>query len=279
MASEDFSSAIRESDLVFWSRQLSEHTLFLHLGLEVEPLKSYGDKLHQLWENFRATFPDETFQGDVESLLTFNYLSEQTKDYKINTLNFLTDCIKNADAIPRAWLGWIFPTFAEHVIRELNFAQDKANGRQISPQDEINFWRIINKEHALFDAHLLDPSEADLIKTAYQLAEKIEGDQTCESRIFVKISLDAIKELDKYHLKGKSLLNNNQVRSIIHPALLTHVIREGQRSIDRITKLSRCVNVLGDDYSVFDDFSEIECNKDNKLPQSLSVEDRDCCGC
>ena len=50
-------NAFKESDLVFWSRQLSEHILFLFLGLEDCTLKNKANKLHKKWEKFRLTFP------------------------------------------------------------------------------------------------------------------------------------------------------------------------------------------------------------------------------
>ena len=77
----------------------------------------------------------------------------------------------------------------------------------------------------------MDPSEEQLIETARKLAKSIEDHKMCESEMFVQISINNARELDKYNQTAKSLLDQNKVQSIIHPVLLAHVIREGQRSI------------------------------------------------
>src|SRR5579872_7307085 len=41
------------NEIEFWSHQLSEHALFLHLGLEEQSLKNRGNHLHNKFEAFR----------------------------------------------------------------------------------------------------------------------------------------------------------------------------------------------------------------------------------
>ena len=265
-------NVIQESDLVFWSRQLSEHALFLHLGIEVEPLKSLGLEIHEKWENFRKSLGNDiTFTGDNRTISLFNLLTDELKNYKLVVLSKMTACQVNTPENPTTWMGWMFPTLVEHIIRELNYAHAKINGLQVSIENEVNFWRLINKEHALFTAHLLDPSESDLIQVAYSLAKKIENDDTCESQLFIKISLHNAEKLDEFHRQGKSLLDKNQVRSIIHPVLLSHVIREGQRSVGILNYINQNARnyefQIEDD--IFNDYSAHECNKNGKVPKTI----------
>jgi hypothetical protein len=49
-ASIDFSDEID-----FWSRQLSEHALFVHLGLLDLPLRTRAQELHEQWELYRQS--------------------------------------------------------------------------------------------------------------------------------------------------------------------------------------------------------------------------------
>lgn len=264
-------SAITESHLVFWSRQLSEHALFAHLGLVNEDLKIAAANLHEKWEKFRENLDEDSDEHDERTIKHFNKIALQQKDFQINILKQLTNITKNTDGSPHAWLGWLDPSFLEHITRELNYAYAKVNRESVFIEDEVNFWRIINKEHALFAAHLLDPSEKDLIQTAYKLASDISSGRTCESKFFVEASIHDISKLDKYNRTAKTLLNKNQIRSIIHPVLLTHIIREGQRALYIINKIDNKypdTNIDKDD-NVFDDFSKLEENKDGKQPESV----------
>ena len=214
-----------ESEIVFWSRQLSEHALFMHLGFVDKDLRDEAHDLHKRWEAFRA--------DGRESVEGFNVLAQDLKEYKMRVLDRMLALTTNTDENP-AWIGWLPATFVQHITRELNYSVAKVNGRTVTPEEEVNFWTLINSEHAIFAAQLLDPSERDLIQMAYDLAAQIEGGNTCESCLFVQISLDGARELDAYNKKAKDLMNDNSLISNIHPVLLTHVIREGLRSIEAL---------------------------------------------
>lgn len=209
-------------EIKFWSHQLSEHALFLHLGLEDAKFKKEGLKLHKKFETFRKKMT-------VKNMHKVLPLAKELRRYKIEVLSTLAS---------GKWIGWIFPLFARHIILELDYFVDKLNGIKYTDQDEIAFWNIINGEHAGFAAHLLDPSERALFEAADGIAKKFEKTVTSEKEMFVKISQENAKELDAYFKKAEGAAKANKLQSVIHPALIAHVIREGERSLQMLNSLS-----------------------------------------
>lgn len=267
---------LSESDLVFWSRQMSEHNLFLYLGLVDPLLKQQALRLHQQWEEFRTGLTPSVNITNRQ-LRQVNDLLRVTKEYQVNVLTNLTDCKPNTDVRP-AWLGWTYPSFLEHIIKELNYSNARINKNRIPPLHEVCFWNTINHEHALLAAHLNDPSERKLIELAYTIAKSIEEANNPESRMFIQLSIRYARELDQYSKDAKNLLNTNRLRTLIHPVLLTHIIREGIRGLGILNNISlrediTTVSELTRDtcVKVFDDFSTLECNKGDKRPQALNI--------
>lgn len=214
-----FREAIDE--IQFWSRQLSEHALFLHLGLEEPSLKLRGKMLHNQFETFRKHM-------NSRNLAYILPLTKKLRDYKVDVLTALNS---------GKWIGWIYPGFAKHITLELDYFVDKLNGIPYSDQDEIAFWNMINSDHAAFAAHLLDSSERELFEKADALSQKISNIVKTEKDMLLQISLKAAKELDAYNRTAQKGIKNNTVKSIIHPVLIDHVVREGDRSIRMFNSL------------------------------------------
>lgn len=208
-----------QKEIDFWSRQMSEHALFLHLGLEEAPLKERGMQIHNKFEAFRKKMN----QAEILPLC------KELRDYKIEVLSTLNS---------GKWIGWIFPQFARHIILELDYFVDKLNGIAYSDQDEVAFWNVINGEHAGFAAHLLDPSEITLFKKADKLMNKFAKIVRTEKEMLIQISLQSAQELDEYNKTAQSSIKANKVASVIHPVLIDHVVREGQRSIQTLNRLA-----------------------------------------
>ena len=216
-------SQAAQDEVAFWARQLSEHALFLHLGIEDAPLKARGMALHKEFEAFRTQF-----SNDPKNITQILPLAKKLRDYKMEILTTLNT---------GKWIGWIFPLFARHIILELDYFVDKLNGIHYTDQDEIKFWNMINGEHAAFAAHLLDPSERTAFEGADKLSQEFANVVKTERDMMLQISLKSAKELDEYNRNAQKAQQNNQLRSVIHPVLLDHVIREGQRSLRMLNSL------------------------------------------
>lgn len=211
-------------EINFWVRQMSEHALFNYLGLEDPNLKQESLDLHTSLEGFRKKFNNNPF--DLKLMDTVLPLLEKERKFQIKVLSMMDE---------GKWVGWIFPLFENHITLELDYLVDKLNGIKYSAQDEVLFWNRINSEHAAFAAHLLDPSERDLFLKADQMSEKFYNIPASEKDMMMRISLQYSEQLDEFNKTAQS--NAKTIKSVIHPVLLEHVIREGERSIKTLKSL------------------------------------------
>jgi hypothetical protein len=210
-----------ESEMTFWPRQLSEHALFLYLGLEDAALKKEAQELHDQFEAFRKKMNPSNYHEVLP-------LSKRLREFKMKVLTTLND---------GKWIGWVYPQLARHIILELDYFVDKLNNIPYTDQQEISFWDIINDDHSMFSSHLLDPSERKLFNAANELTGKLNKVVKSEDEMMLHLSLKAAKELDEYHRAAEKGIADNSMQSIIHPALIAHVVREGQRSVETLEKL------------------------------------------
>ncbi len=210
-------------EINFWSIQMSEHALLLHLGLEDPVLKQRGLELHEKWEKFIANLLTEPLYNVLPLL-------EELRAYKLEVVQTLQSGL---------WIGWVFPSFARHVTRELDYFVDKLNDVRYSSMDETDFWNHINSDHAAFESHLFDPYERDLSQQANDLSEKINQLPDSEEDMFIHLSLTAAEELDQFNKEGRKLSKANKLQSVIHPVLMDHVIREGERSKKILSELDK----------------------------------------
>lgn len=215
-------------DIRFWSRQLAEHALFLHLGLEVEPYKSRAGDLYQHWiallDELRSTESTEAAKGMLWRPV-------------VDLARFKQAVLDRQRA--GEWLGWLFPLFVDHVLRELQYFVARVWGGGLPPTetycDNVTFMR----EHAEFAAHLLDPSATELIAPAEGLAEAFASLKPgCAGLTpgYVTLGRQAGRDLDAY-LRTQPV-SAASGRSVIHPVLAEHVIREGERFLQTMDELS-----------------------------------------
>lgn len=226
---------IAANEIDFWVRQLSEHALFLHLGLEDKKLKKEAFQLHTKFEHFRRKF-----NAEIRDMCLMNSvlpLIEKEREFKVRVLNRLE---------AGEWLGWLFPLFVNHIILELDYLVDKLNGVTYSFSQELQFWNRVNSEHALFASHFLDPKERSHILVADAVAQKLNQTNDQEYTTMLQLSLNASKELDAFNKQVRA--SGNGVQSIIHPVLLDHVIREGERSIKTLSAFPKTMDEVSNVY-------------------------------
>jgi hypothetical protein len=221
----------------FWDRQLSDHALFMVLGLDPQDLKKTAAELHQKFEDLRAEIPSGAVSSDREAELV-----TKSVDLATSLRGFLTEVYdRQTDG---EWLGWLFPTFVDHIRREGDYFVGKvsASGGGLTGlpglADETCAWLRFMAEHAIFASHLLDPSEVTLIAQAQALSEKFqslqEGCRDMTPQLLV-LSRRAGTLLDLYFTKTG--IGTPQVSSVIHPMLALHVVREGRMFLRTIREL------------------------------------------
>lgn len=254
----DAQTASNEID--FWVRQLSEHALFLHLGLEDKKLKKQALHVHKKFEKFREEFNNNPL--DIELMNSALPLIKKERHFKVNVLKRLNN---------GEWIGWIFPLFVNHTILELDYLVDKLNGIQMTFAEELEFWNRINSEHAAFAAHLLDPQERESVRTADAQSEKFKTLPQDEIDMWLKLSLEASKELDAFNKKARTA--GKGIKSVIHPVLLDHVIREGERSILTLKNLlasnENSMEMMSEPEESYDALSQMQENANSMTTDSI----------
>ena len=195
-----------------WAPQMGEHALFLHLLLHEVNLKQKALDLFHKWQNYVCT----GYPGGVEEATR---LIRELKEFK-------TTILKRLQA--GEWLGAVYPQFVDHILRELLYFEGKLRGERLSPAEEVSFWNRINSEHAGFASHLLDPSEVTLVDKADATSKQIRDLPASDDIASVVMAIEAGVDLTNFNIESYRGVLENKVKSIIHPTLLRHVIREGQ---------------------------------------------------
>lgn len=139
---------------------------------------------------------------------------------------------------------WNFPLLIEHIRREARFfiAQlQRLQKRELpNPTKELIrekvFWDQIMAEHSLFIAHLLDPTETDLIRTAedfarefFKLQSRVEDVKDTDSHLpkeLLRDEIQATQAIRDFKDTATELILDCETRSIIVPLLGDHVLRE-----------------------------------------------------
>lgn len=139
-----------------------------------------------------------------------------------------------------------FPLLIRHIRREANFfinhLERLQQRRAISAKREIIeeklFWDRIMAEHSLFIAHLLDPTETNLIRQANMFANKFfrlrrrvlnvqkQGAPNQKLKVLVKKEIAATRAIAQFKNAADTGILACNIESIIIPLLADHVLRE-----------------------------------------------------
>jgi Domain of unknown function (DUF2935) len=225
--------------MTFWSRQFSDHCLFMALGFQDLELRKDARHQHEKWEYYRdenlvklTVASDSRLKSTAETVLE---MCRVLRGLKIHAF----DRLEKGE-----WLGWLYPSFIDHTRRELDYAVaaihrevegDPVRARKQLLSDELGTWLRFMQEHAAFAKHLLEPGERDTITQAFNIETSFrQAEGLCQgaSESLIELSRRAGTILDKF-LKGPL----SKARSIIHPLLAEHVVREGeefQRTLDAL---------------------------------------------
>ncbi|MGI6453552.1 MAG: DUF2935 domain-containing protein [Syntrophomonadaceae bacterium] len=137
-----------------------------------------------------------------------------------------------------------FPLLIEHIRREARFyvlqLQRLQRRIELDPAEELIeekvFWDRIMAEHSLFIAHLLDPTERELIRTADDFARRffrledrareVGRRDSFVPRDLIRDEIRATRQIRDFKETANELILDCRIRSIIIPLLADHVLRE-----------------------------------------------------
>lgn len=176
-------------------------------------------------------------------------LEKQVEEFNDRVIRETMDLVEFKTKILEAMLDcrlftWNFPLLIEHIRREARFfishLQRLQRRKSLDPTEELIqekvFWDRIMAEHSLFIAHLLDPTEANLIMTANEFARRffiLEGRArtvlnkgSCIPKKLMGDEIKATGEIKNFKDAATKLILACEIRSIIIPLLADHVLRE-----------------------------------------------------
>ncbi|MGN0162080.1 MAG: DUF2935 domain-containing protein [Candidatus Ornithomonoglobus sp.] len=137
-----------------------------------------------------------------------------------------------------------YPLLIEHILREARLYRDYVNALENGTltddlmKNNEQFWNRIMMEHAMFIRGLLDPSEAELIKTSDTFANEYAAllEQSRKKNDFVTLDLTAASLNETLRFKdfkqaGTVGIQKCEIESVILPLLADHVLREANHYI------------------------------------------------
>lgn len=227
--------------LHFWGNQFAEHAFMLSLMITNDELKETAKKLQLKWKNYlKKTFEDRGIDkfkivlddNDFEQLDLDNFDIQEVKDMIVELHDFKASVKNKVDH--GVWIGWVFPSFAKHILDELNHFSREFAGNKLDPDTRMNFWNVHNAEEAGLTAHLLDPdlkNDEDINKADNYYHQVMNMRVGTEDDQMIVMSIKFAKQLDEMVTQTAEKVHGHKIKSIIHPALIDHISREEKRCL------------------------------------------------
>lgn len=251
-------SAFHESDILFWSNQISKQIYYLHLGLTIPDLKQKATILYRKWQEYIVTLPIvtaseglNTLKPDVSVFYDFERYGRSRNDYltdtNLNNFNNLinvsqnfveyilvkqNNAVNNFDSCPDGWVGFLYPTQLESLLLCINYAKRKVNCDVLCDKTTVKFWNKVTAYNLFVIIHLLDPSEKMYVEKGYKLEWRLKKNEDHDDcKRFERCSVENNKKVDKYYRAMKCQQTKNLLRGIVLPLLLTIFMRYVQRAL------------------------------------------------
>ena len=221
------------AESLFWLDQEFEHARFFVMHMPSPDLDPQRRTVMQMQDSIGGQLAKVRAGGATSgNLESFN---RPTIELVRRFLDVKLQMEKDQKAGRLKSLAW--PTFFEHVALEgerfANRLEKFSRGKvEYDRSEVVNFWSRVMADHADFIAHLLDPEERALVQKAMQTSgvwrtmkggSKDKVDDTLDSFITFKKTAQAGVEA-------------GQIKSIIHPLLADHVLREALKFSDELKR-------------------------------------------
>lgn len=224
-------------EIKFWSQALSDNSYLLYTGLEEATLKRDALGFQQQWDEFRKTrLPEGAVSIDSARVLAGEYRNLLT-----NFRNFLSHVYERANA--GEWIGWLYPLWLDSMRRSLDYgiaSLDRADaGRARAPAqaraEETCTWTRLMLDASVLIAHLLDPSEANMIAQARNFGMQFGRlSSACNSGDpHVLATVEKLTAQFLAWVKGSGI-GTAKVKSTISPVLAVYFARNAERFLQVI---------------------------------------------
>lgn len=219
---------------LFWNEQLMEHALFFTMLMPGDELAAQRAEA----EKFKAAFADHLARSRTINKGNLKAFNQSTTDHVRQFVDFKHRMRDEQTAGRLKSLAW--PTFYDHTAREAEYFSGRlgrlsAGDVSIDSATATEFWMLAMGEHADFVAHLLDPTERDLVAKAMKASEdfhKLHGMNPPPKDKAIK----GVADILDFKMAAEKGIEAGQIKSIIHPALADHVRREALKAADDLSR-------------------------------------------
>lgn len=273
----------------FWLGIMQEHAVFIRQGLPCErtdlmdEAQSFYKEFSQLRERTEQCSGDKKFSALVSD--AYNTVKDFCR-FKRQLVEMML-CGK--------LIGHNFPLMLDHMAREAEYVLrllDKMRDGKVAIGDaakaqEAIFWLRIMADHAKFMAHLMDPSEYNLIGVANEFSEEfdtlyLEGNDfasmlSCSGQVpvfkrFIKDMRAAVMRLRDFKKASLEMIAECKLVGIIPEELAAHVLREADHFLLILAMMEKGImktmSLPVPDFTEYEREEEIE----NILDETASAE-------
>jgi len=244
----DTKLAINET--YFWGKQFQEHMEIFYLAIEENTLKDTGKELKEKWGDFldkefvdKGIVYEKARLDDPDSVKVFLDESDFEKIGELGRFDFdgLTNLLRETrnykDTVHKKldsgeWIGWLYPSLAEHVILELDMFYKRITGK-LTPEDDIAFFVKMSKDHITVAGKLTDPSTQNesIEHKMWQIRNNAPKD------INVDNALNYVNEVKIASEELQKIIHAKTFLGIIPPDLADHDQREQVYATKKIMML------------------------------------------
>lgn len=219
---------------LFWNEQLMEHAVFFAMLMPGEELAAQRAET----EKFKAAFADHLARSGTLTKGNLNEFNQSTIDHVRKFVDFKHRMRDEQSAGRLKSLVW--PTFYDHTAREAEYFAERL-GRlsegdvAIDGTKAAEFWTLNMGEHADFVAHLLDPTERELVAKAMKASEdfhKLHGMNPAPR----DKAIAGVDDILDFKVAAEKGIEAGKIKSIIHPTLADHVRREALKAADDLRR-------------------------------------------
>ncbi len=224
---------------LFWTDILAEHALFFTLLMPGDELAAERQQAKQ----FQNTFTSRFERARATQLQPADYAAFNSATIEVVEpfVDWKRRMQREQESGKLQSLVW--PTFFDHTAREAarfvrRLEQFNGGSVELEQSEAIPFWAGIMGEHADFIAHLLDPTEKQLVEQALQTARTFYNVRDGPDHAHGD-GADAAQGVLDFKTAAEKGINAGSIKSIIHPALAAHVRREATKFVDELKRLPR----------------------------------------
>jgi hypothetical protein len=222
------------ADNLFWNDIMMEHAQFFIMLMPGQELAGPRAQAQSFQQQFARQF-----QRTCSVRLTRSNIAEFNRSTIALLKPYIDFKLRMRDLQAAGKLkSLVFPLFFDHTAREAvrfsnRLAAYSSGQVKFELQEISTFWTEIMADHAEFVAHLLDPTERELVSKSYATGTAFRGLKGSRS---TNLLLKAGDEIIDFKTAAEKGIIAGKIKSIIHPSLADHVRREAIKFVDELKR-------------------------------------------